>query len=200
MKASRSTLVTAAILAVLALLFTACQVAPTPTPTSPSATPTTAPAVAAATPIPVAKRAPKGKVVMVLSSEPATMDTLMVSMEPHNVWFPSVIEHLVERDWKTFEIKPKLAEKWEQVKPDTWRYTLRKGVKFQNGEPFNADAVAYDLTRIADKDAASRLQKFWPAGGKATKVDDNTIDVTSSTADPIQPLRMQYMRITAPKW
>jgi peptide/nickel transport system substrate-binding protein len=130
------------------------------------------------------------------------MDTLLQTIGPDTRHiFPSVMEYLVQRDWKkTFELKGLLAEKWEQVKPDTWRYTLRKGIKFQNGEPFNADAVVFSLGKIADKDSGAQLQRYWPAGGKVTKVDDYTVDLTSSMADPIQPLRMQYLPSVPPKW
>ncbi len=37
--------------------------------------------------------------------------------------------------------KPALAVGWENVDATTWRFNLRSGVKFHNGEPFTADAV-----------------------------------------------------------
>ena len=42
---------------------------------------------------------------------------------------------------------PALAERWEIVEPTRWRFHLRKGVKFHNGEPFTADDVVFSLER-----------------------------------------------------
>src|SRR4051795_12885702 len=51
-----------------------------------------------------------------------------------------VYEGLVTRD-KNLKIVPALAESWETVSPTKWRFHLRKGVKFHNGDPFTADDV-----------------------------------------------------------
>lgn len=72
-----------------------------------------------------------------------------------------------------------LAESWEAVDATTWRFTLRQGVTFHNGEAFNADAVVYSLDRLRDEEFAS------PAAAGATpiaainKVDDYTVDVVT---------------------
>src|SRR5687768_17679878 len=51
-----------------------------------------------------------------------------------------VFEGLVARD-RDLKIIPALAESWEIPEPTRWRFNLRKGVKFQNGDPFTADDV-----------------------------------------------------------
>ena len=51
---------------------------------------------------------------------------------------------------------PALAESWEAQNDTTWRFTLRKGVTFHDGSPFNADSVVYTLRRVRDD---SRLIK-----------------------------------------
>ncbi|TCO60730.1 ABC transporter substrate-binding protein [Actinocrispum wychmicini] len=49
---------------------------------------------------------------------------------------------------------PWLAESWT-LSPDklAWTFKLRKGVKFQDGTDFNADAVVFQLDRITKKDS-----------------------------------------------
>lgn len=53
-----------------------------------------------------------------------------------------------DRDLK---VRPHLAERWENVSPTAWRFYLRKGVKFHNGEPFNAEAAKFTIDRAIDK-------------------------------------------------
>ena len=58
----------------------------------------------------------------------------------------NVYEGLTKRD-KDLKIIPGLAERWEQLEPTRWRFYLRKGVKFQNGEDFTADDVVFSAER-----------------------------------------------------
>src|ERR1700694_4821341 len=55
---------------------------------------------------------------------------------------------LVYRDPTTMEMKPALATSWKQVDATTIDFTLRDGVKFQNGDPFTADDVVYTINNI----------------------------------------------------
>ena len=75
-----------------------------------------------------------------------------------------------------YEVKPLLAERWEFRAPNTWRFFLRKGVKFQNGEPLNAQAVKEGLfDRLAKIEGGSTIL----AGPNSAKVvDEYTIDFT----------------------
>ena len=57
------------------------------------------------------------------------------------------MEGLTKRD-KDLKIIPGLAERWEIVDPSSWRFYLRKGVKFHNGEDFTADDVVFSAERM----------------------------------------------------
>ena len=68
-----------------------------------------------------------------------------------------IFEGLVDRDrtrpGQVPPLVPRLAESWE-VSPDGKVYTfhLRKGVKFHDGTPFNAEAVVFNFRRVIDPD------------------------------------------------
>ncbi|MHC4511040.1 MAG: ABC transporter substrate-binding protein, partial [Planctomycetota bacterium] len=59
-------------------------------------------------------------------------------------------DNLIYRDPETFEYKPLLATSWKWVNDVTIEAELRKGVKFHNGEKFDADDVVYTLNWVSD--------------------------------------------------
>ncbi|MDQ3898064.1 MAG: ABC transporter substrate-binding protein [Actinomycetota bacterium] len=76
----------------------------------------------------------------------------------------------------TYEVKPLLAERWEFRAPNTWRFFLRPGVKFHDGQPLNAQAVKQTLfDRVAQQRGGGTI-KAGP--NSAVVVDDLTIDFT----------------------
>ncbi len=56
-----------------------------------------------------------------------------------------IFDPLVERDAKTGELKPHLVTSWKVTDPTTWEFKLRSGIKFHNGNPFNAESVRYTI-------------------------------------------------------
>ena len=81
-----------------------------------------------------------------------------------------------------------LAESWEQIEPQTWRFTLRQGITFHNGEPFNADAVVHSIGMAIDPDFTPWF-RYASGGvlGAATKVDDYTVDIATEIVAPLLP-------------
>ena len=62
------------------------------------------------------------------------------------------------------EIGPGLAEKWEPSKDGkTWTFTLRKGVKFSDGETLDAQAVCDNFERMADQNETAQAgpAEYW---------------------------------------
>ncbi|SEI62075.1 peptide/nickel transport system substrate-binding protein [Deinococcus reticulitermitis] len=59
-------------------------------------------------------------------------------------------------------LAPGLASSWF-ANPDrtVWTFNLRRGVKFHDGTPFNADAVVFNVSRWWDPAAPDRGQKAW---------------------------------------
>src|SRR6266567_1431102 len=110
----------------------------------------------------------------------------------------NVYEGLTKRD-KELKIIPGLAESWEQVEPTRWRFHLRKGVKFQNGEDFTADDVVFSAER-SFKPASDIKTRIQPAGTKAVKVDDYTVDFVLPSPNPILNYEWDTWYILSKKW
>lgn len=75
-----------------------------------------------------------------------------------------IFEGLVEVEEGSSEIGPGLAEKWEPSKDGkTWTFTLRKGVKFTDGETLDAQAVCDNFERMADQNETAQAgpAEYW---------------------------------------
>jgi peptide/nickel transport system substrate-binding protein len=94
------------------------------------------------------------------------------------VW--SVFDSLVRRNADGTH-EPRLALNWEQEEPTRWRFKLRSGVTFTNGEEFNANAVKFNFERmnISPFNAESQL---WPQTGltAVNVIDPLTVDLVTS--------------------
>ncbi len=93
-----------------------------------------------------------------------------------------VYDTLVRRNRK-LEIEPGLATSWQIVEPTRWRFKLRPGVKFHDGESFTADDVVTTVMRTIDPD--SRNKGNLATVVKAEKVDDMTVDIVLSGPYPL---------------
>jgi len=64
-----------------------------------------------------------------------------------------ILENLVMFNKDTMDVEPQLATSWEVSKDGLiWTFKLRKGIKFHDGTPFNANAVKVSFDRVIDKE------------------------------------------------
>lgn len=100
----------------------------------------------------------------------------------------NIFDFLVTRDAQD-QLAPGIATKWSTPDPKTWRFTIRKGVKFHNGEVCDANAVAYSINRLKDPATKSPIVELtYVTSAKA--VDDYTVDFVMSAPDPIIPAKL----------
>lgn len=82
-------------------------------------------------------------------------------------------------------VSPLLAESWE-VSPDlkTFTFRLRPGVKFQNGEPFDAAAVKYSFERAAGDKSTNKDKRLFASMAFVGTPDPLTVVVGLKTIEP----------------
>jgi peptide/nickel transport system substrate-binding protein len=96
-------------------------------------------------------------------------DRANLGVYPFNV---NITETLVQLT-PDFDIAPGLAERWENVEGNTWRFYLRQGVKFHDGTDLTAEAVKFSLDRAARAGGSIPLDE-----SSAQIVDTYTVDIT----------------------
>jgi peptide/nickel transport system substrate-binding protein len=91
-----------------------------------------------------------------LSVEPDTLDPAASAQASAHQVFMQIYDTLVWLDPNTGEYAPGLAESWEIAEDGlSATFKLRDGVTFQDGTPFNADAVKFSFDRILDPEFTS---------------------------------------------
>ncbi|MDF2762126.1 MAG: peptide/nickel transporter substrate-binding lipoprotein [Thermomicrobiales bacterium] len=135
---------------------------------------------------------PAGQIVISLSAEPATLENWNAySLDGHPV-LRNIFEALLNRDPATNELVGELATAWEWTDDRTLRFTLREGVTFHDGSPFNAQVAADGVNFTWSAENAFDITQFMGPQISAAVVDEVTIDVSAAEPDPILPARLYF--------
>jgi peptide/nickel transport system substrate-binding protein len=121
-----------------------------------------------------------------LDGDPPTMDPHRSGSLVDRHVYQSLYDKLVDTD-QNLKIVPMLATSWT-VSPDgkTITFKLRQDVKFQDGTPFNAEAVRYNFERMQDpKFPSIRRSEIGPIQ-KVTAADAYTVQI--ALEQPYSPL------------
>lgn len=95
--------------------------------------------------------------------------------------------------------EPWLAESFEAITAKHWRFKLREGVKFSNGEPLDAEAVRYTFQRALD-DKTTPWRVRIEALERMEIIDPHTIDFYLSVPVGNWPVRTSVAWIVPPKY
>jgi peptide/nickel transport system substrate-binding protein len=135
---------------------------------------------------------PAGQIVISLSAEPATLENWNAySLDGHPV-LRNIFEALLNRDPASNELVGELATAWDWTDDRTLRFTLREGVTFHDGSPFNAQVAADGLNYTWSAENAFDIIQFMGPQISAAVVDEKTIDVSTEEPDPILPARLYF--------
>jgi peptide/nickel transport system substrate-binding protein len=129
----------------------------------------------------------KTKVVVAQGTEPTRLDPDMHRENTTNTVILHIYDALLERD-KDEKIVPDLAESWKFLNDTTLEFKLRKGIKFSNGEPFNAGVVKYNIERVAGLLPGAK-KTLNPPGWESVKevnvIDDYTVQIITKYPNPL---------------
>ncbi|MFD2236549.1 ABC transporter substrate-binding protein [Aureimonas populi] len=102
---------------------------------------------------------------------------------------------------------PGLATEWAVDPQDNtrWTFTLREGVTFHDGSPFNAEAVVWNVEKVLNEDAphfdasqvgvtASRM----PTLRSAEALDEYTVVLVTSEPDSFLPINLTNLFMASP--
>lgn len=93
------------------------------------------------------KKSDKDTLVVAFDREPATLDPLGNNVVVKRMLDGAMFDTLLEFD-ENLQPSPCLAESWEQVDDLTWKFNLRKDVKFHNGDPLTSKDVVFSFKRV----------------------------------------------------
>ena len=134
-----------------------------------------------------------GRLVVGVGADPETLDPQMSASLPTWNVARNVFDSLLVRDLKTFGYLPGLAESHRVINDTTWQFKLRKGVKFHNGEDFDAEAVKFSIERVLNPDQKSPSRGLIALIDRVEVVDPLTVNIVTK-----KPMPMLRERFTAP--
>ena len=109
---------------------------------------------------------------------------------------------------KPTDLIPGVATSWSVNEADKtkWVFKLRPGVKFHDGSDFNADAVVWNVRKVLDKEAphydpaqVGVTVSYMPTLRSARKIDDLTVELTTSEPDAFLPFNLVNLFMASPK-
>ena len=128
----------------------------------------------------------------------AMFSRVEISMADH------VIQTLTFLD-RDMEVVPWLATAWRGLDDDvTWEIALREGVRFHNGEPFDAEAVAFSIDQVYQRNAEGKTLGGATVAVPAAEitqveiVDDATVRITTARPKTLLPFYLSQIPMVAP--
>jgi peptide/nickel transport system substrate-binding protein len=132
------------------------------------------------------------------SGDALTLDPHAQNEGPTHGLLQQIYEPLIIRDLAG-KLVPTLATSWNITEdPTVWEFKLRQGVKFHNGNTFNADDVVFSLERALQP--TSELRSLISFIDKVVRVDDYTVHIKTKGPNPLVPVYMITLYIMDKEW
>ncbi|MCG8454742.1 MAG: ABC transporter substrate-binding protein [Holophagales bacterium] len=128
---------------------------------------------------------PGGQLRLAATAEPRTLNPVTAVAGPSL----AVLEHLhaglVRFHPPSFRVRAELAERIEEVSDRIIRFHLRRNIRFSDGEPFDADDVAFTFRAMLDPAMQSIQREHLLIDGEpieVRKIDSHTVEAELPTA------------------
>ena len=152
---------------------------------------------------PAESKSAKDTLTFVMPNQPGSMDPWGISCTA--VIYTAVCDTIINEPltWitsDTFEVVTLSGvESWKQLDANNWQFNLRRGVKFHNGEPWNAETVKPGIDQNGDVDNGS-VSYSYHGSIHAEVVDEYTVQVVCDLPCPVLSRSMIFGRFQAPGW
>lgn len=116
--------------------------------------------------------------VIATDAPPESMNPHAFSSDANLSYMSNFFDALLQRKAPDGKLAPALATTWERLDELTWKFELRKGVKFHNGNDFTAADVVFTFNRMKDP----KYSKLLNEGNSIEKIetpDDYTVIFTT---------------------
>lgn len=130
--------------------------------------------------------------------EPGDLDVQLTSTAVVNEALYNVYDALTVFDRKV-EAAPALAVSWKNLTPKKWRFDLRRGVKFHNGEPFTPQSAVWSINRAAIPTSMNRGYYSFLKGARVVP-GKWAIIIETTAPDPSIPAELTFISMLPPKY
>ncbi len=135
-----------------------------------------------------------------LQGDPATLDPgKQYDTNSYDV-YRNIYDNLLRRNPATSAIEGEVATAWKAVSPTVWRFTIRKGLTFQDGTPLTAADAAWSITRILDRQFNSPQYGNFNTITSATATDPQTLTIETARPYPVLLAQLVNLSIVSAKY
>jgi len=103
----------------------------------------------------------------------------------------NVFDNLVSRH-PDQKLHPGLATEWKLDGQTTWRFKLRQGVKWHNGDSFSSADAKFSLDRTLDPATKVRVSTVFTSIDRIETPDAATLVIHTKKPDPLLPARLAF--------
>ena len=139
-----------------------------------------------------------GRITIAVTTEPSTLDPQAVNDRSSRVVTFNLFESLLGRASDTALVPVLATGLPEIVDEDTWRFQVREGVTFHDGQALDAQAVADSLNRMLHPDYSTQRDSYIDGIVRAEVVDTYTVDIHTDGVNAILPLQIAQLPVIAP--
>ncbi len=122
----------------------------------------------------------KEEIIIAMADEFTTIDPMETTAETNQIVQDCTHDLLTDTNLDEMKNDGELAESWEMIEPDHWRFVLKDNVTFHNGEKLTVDDVEFTFERAKSKATTSaymeKIKEF-------KKIDDLTFEVVLHQGD-----------------